>query len=164
MPEFTPKVTWCVYYGSPSFVPLIQNLSKVFKRLPWKRGFQRTSNHDRATDHSSFIDPPAAAGFGRLDHASLYSEMPFFACTCKDRSQTMQVVIVVALRRLSPCIRSKAHKICISRKTSKLVRELELWFFVSFARNLGKKGGGTFPSSQHPAIFFTGALKPIHGC
>eukprot|EP00493_Phyllostaurus_siculus_P010397 UN10540 len=29
---------------------------KVSKRLPWIRTSQRTSNHDRTTEHSSFID------------------------------------------------------------------------------------------------------------
>ena len=46
---------------------------KVFKRLPQIRAFQRTSNHDRTTGHSSFIDknfdPPHLMLV--LDHASL---------------------------------------------------------------------------------------------
>ena len=59
--------------GSKKFSMGDMTMSKVFKRLPQIRAIQRTSNHDRTTDHSSFIDksfnPPPLLLV--LDHASL---------------------------------------------------------------------------------------------
>ena len=61
--------------GSKKFSMGDMMMSKVFKRLPQIRAIQRTSNHDRTTDHSSFIDkssnPPHLLLV--LDHASLNS-------------------------------------------------------------------------------------------
>ena len=55
--------------GSKKFSMGDMMMSKVFKRLPQMRAFQRTSNYDRTTDHSFFIDksfnpPHPYAGFG----------------------------------------------------------------------------------------------------
>ena len=55
--------------GSKKFSMGDMMMSKVFKMLPKMTAFQRTSNHDRTTDQSFFIDksfnrPYAAAGFG----------------------------------------------------------------------------------------------------
>ena len=54
--------------GSKKFSMSDMMMSKIFKRLPQIRAFQRTSNHDRTTDQSFFIDksfnPPPYAGFG----------------------------------------------------------------------------------------------------
>ena len=55
--------------GSKKFSMGDMMMFKVFKKLPQIRAFQRTSNHDRTIDHSSFIDKKfnpthTAAGFG----------------------------------------------------------------------------------------------------
>ena len=60
--------------GSKKFSMGDMMMSKVFKRLPQIRAFQRTSNHDRTTDHSSFIDKSFTTPHTLLlvlDHASL---------------------------------------------------------------------------------------------